>query len=408
MSLITGLDIGSTKVCAIIGEAEPDGSAIIVGFGVAPCRGLKRGVVVDMDETVPAIKSAVNRAQQMSGRTIESVYVGVTGEHIVSQNSTGIVAVPPSSTREITTADVDRVLEHSRLIVLPPDREIIHAIPRGFSIDGQNGIHHPVGMSGSRLEVETHIVTGRITFLQNIERCVQRAGLTVDETVLEPLASSASVLTDIEKEIGVALVDIGGGTTDVAVFTEGAIASSAIVPVGGQYVTLDINKLLRTTPEEAERLKIEYGCAMTADVGDDEVFNVSQIGSTSPRPLPKRVLAEIIEPRMTELFQMVRQHMERAGVYGLLPAGVVLTGGGSRLTGTVALAEKILGSVPVRIGVPVNVGGLRDTVEDPTYSTAVGLLVYGAKARAQRQLVKHGSIIVRLREGVSKLVGMRR
>jgi cell division protein FtsA len=333
----------------------------------------------------------------------------VTGEHIASLNSKGITAITPTASREITLEDVERVVENSRVIVLPPDREIIHAIPRGFIIDGQNGIKHPAGMSGSRLEVETHIVTGAITFLQNIERCVQRAGLAVEETVLEPLAASKAVLSSDDKEIGVALADIGGGTTDVVIFTEGAISYSGIVPIGGQYVTSDINKGLRTTLEEAERLKIEYGSAWLKLIDENEMVSVNQIGSATPRNLPRRVLAEIIEPRMEELLKMVRQHLQKSGSYGLLPAGLVLTGGGSRLRGTVELAQEIIGAMPVRIGVPRNAGGLSDTVANPAYATAVGLVCYGAREGGDRRKTSFDAFLPRLGKRVMQLLsGLRK
>lgn len=376
---IAGLDIGTTKTCCVVADVDLDKGAVdIIGVGLTPSDGVRRGVVVDLDATTEAIRSAVDKAQRMAGDVaIRSVVVGVTGEHISSLNSRGVIAITTPD-REVTEADIDRVVEASKVIVLPPEREIIHAIPRGFLVDGQDGIKDPVGMSGSRLEVETHIVTGSSTFLDNVVKCIQRAGLSIEMTVLEPIATSESAVMPAEKDLGVALIDIGGGTTDVAVFTNGQIYYTAVLPVGGNYVTKDIAVGLRAAQEEAEKVKIDHGCAMVDLVESDEVFEIMSLGATEPRELPREFLARIIEPRMQEIFQMVREQVIRSGYLEMLPAGAVLTGGGAQLPGTLELAEKMLG-MPVRLGLPRNVGGLQDTVQSPVYTTAVGLILYAAK-----------------------------
>lgn len=376
---IAGLDIGTTKTCCVVADVDLDKGAVdIIGVGLTPSDGVRRGVVVDLDATTEAIRSAVDKAQRMAGDVaIRSVVVGVTGEHISSINSRGVIAITTPD-REVTEADIDRVVEASKVIVLPPEREIIHAIPRGFLVDGQDGIKDPVGMSGSRLEVETHIVTGSSTFLDNVVKCIQRAGLSIEMTVLEPIATSESAVMPAEKDLGVALIDIGGGTTDVAVFTNGQIYYTAVLPVGGNYVTKDIAVGLRAAQEEAEKVKIDHGCVMVDLVESDEVFEIMSLGATEPRELPREFLARIIEPRMQEIFQMVREQVIRSGYLEMLPAGAVLTGGGAQLPGTLELAEKMLG-MPVRLGLPRNVGGLQDTVQSPVYTTAVGLILYAAK-----------------------------
>lgn len=376
---IAGLDIGTTKTCCVLTEADLDtGSVDIIGVGLTPSSGLRRGVVVDLDETTEGIREAVDRAQRMVGNVvIRSVVVGVTGEHISSLNSRGVVAIT-SPSREIQASDVERVVDASKVIVLPPEREIIHAIPRGFAVDGQDGIKDPVGMAGGRLEVETHIVTGSSTFLENVVRCVQRANLSVELTVLEPIAASESAVIPAEKELGVALVDIGGGTTDVAVFTNGEIYYTAVLPVGGNHVTNDIAIGLRTSQEEAEAGKIKYGCATVDMVSEDETFEITSLGADEARELPREILARIIEPRMQEILQMVRAELMKSGYLDLLPAGAVLTGGGALMPGVLDLAEKILG-MPVRLGLPRNVGRLGDEVRSPIYTTAVGLALYAAR-----------------------------
>jgi cell division protein FtsA len=379
--ILAGLDIGTTKVCAAIGELHEDGRVDVVGANSTACLGVRKGVVVDMDSTVQAIRDAVDKAQRMYGYDIRTVIVGVTGEHISSLNSRGIVAITHPS-REITREDVERVIDESRVIVLPPDREIIHAIPRGFSVDGQDGVKDPVGMSGARLEVETHIVTGATTFLQNITKCVARAGLEIEEIVLAQIATAEAVVFSAERDMGVALIDIGGGSTDIGIFVGGEIFYSSIVPVGGSHVTFDIGALLRASLEESERIKTSYGSAMMNLVDEDDSFDILRLGAESPSVLPRReVLVKLIEPRMEEIFQMVRQEIIKSGYMDMLPAGVVLSGGGSQMPGTADLAEKVLG-MPVRIGSPQGIGGLVDAVNSPVCATAVGLMKYAARQEA--------------------------
>lgn len=374
-------------------DADLDTGAVdIIGVGLTPTEGLRRGVVVDLDATTEAIRGAVDKAQRMAGAiAIRSVVGGVTGEHVSSLNSRGVIAIT-SADREISPHDVDRVVEASKVIVLPPEREIIHAIPRGFVVDGQDGIHDPVGMSGSRLEVETHIVTGSTAFLENVQKCIQRAGFAIDSTVLEPIATSESAVMSAEKDLGVALVDIGGGTTDVAVFVGGEIFYTAVLPVGGASVTRDIAVGLRADQAEAERVKIEHGCATADLVQEEEAFDVTSLGAESPRELPRAILARIIEPRMQEIFQMVREQLVRSGYFELLPAGVVLTGGGALMPGAVELAGRTLG-MPVRLGLPRNVGGLNDTVQNPIYATAVGLVLYAARHHADLREQEKGATL---------------
>lgn len=380
--IVVGLDIGTTKVCTLIAEvgADAPGRVDVLGVGLAPSTGMRRGVVVDIEHTVRAIQESVDKAQRMAGADVHSVIVGITGEHIASLNSRGVIAITHAD-REVTQEDMDRVLENSRVIVLPPDREIIHAIPRGFSLDGQSGIHSPVGMSGTRLEVETHIVTGATSFLRNVAACVERAGLHVEDTVLEPIATGEAVLMSAEKDLGVVLVDIGGGTSDIAIFRGGDIAYSAVVPVGGNYVTRDISAGLRTTLEEAERIKLAHGLAQARNASEETLFAFTHLGASEMSEESVKVLAEIIEPRVTELFQMVRKEINRSNYDGHLPAGLVLSGGGAMLTGLPALASEIV-DLPVRIGFPSGAGGLSESVSAPSFATAVGLVQWGARAHA--------------------------
>ncbi|MDH7602004.1 MAG: cell division protein FtsA [Armatimonadota bacterium] len=382
---IAGLDIGTTKTCCVLAEVDTETRAIdIIGVGLTPSEGLKKGVVVDLDATTESIRAAVEKTQRMAGSvTIKSAVVSVTGEHISSLNSRGVVAIT-NPDREIRLADVERVIEASKVIVLPPEREIIHAIPRGFVVDGQDGISDPVGMSATRLEVETHIVTGSTVFLDNIVKCVHRAGLVVDGTVLESIAASEAVVLDSEKQLGVALVDIGGGTTDIAVFAGGEVYYTSVIPVGGNHVTNDIAVGLRTSREEAERIKIAFGAAEMDLVGPEDTFEVTPLGADSPMELPREVLVKITEPRMQEILHMVRMEISKSGQLDMLPAGIVLTGGSSLMPGTVELAKKTL-NPSVRIGVPRDVGALSDTVASPIYSAAVGLIKYAAKEQTGLQ-----------------------
>jgi cell division protein FtsA len=375
--IITGLDIGTTRICALVAETSSDAEIRIIGVGVCPSLGMRKGVVVDIEATTRAIEDAVSKATQQIDREIHSVYVGVTGEHIASLNSSARIAVTRPD-REITQADVDRVVEASRVIVLPPDRQILHAIPRSYTIDGQNGIRQPVGMSGARLEVQTHIVHGASTFLQNVEKCVAQAGLDVADEVLEPLAAAEAVLLPAEKELGVCLVDIGGGTTDLAVFMNGEIHYSAVIPVAGDHVTNDIAFGLSVSRDEAESIKIEHGSAAFDLVDDSEVISVRQIGREDARRMRRRALAQIIEPRVQEIFQLVRDELMKADCAHLIPAGMVICGGGSQLQGCLETAHRATG-LSVRVGTPQGISGPAGALDQPMYATAVGLVLYGAQ-----------------------------
>lgn len=374
---VVGLDIGTTKVCAIIGEVGDDGIIDIIGVGQSPSDGLRKGVVVNLESTVKSITKAVEEAELMSGVEVSSCYVGIAGGHIKGINSRGVIAVSRQD-REITQADVDRVVDAARAVSIPMDREVIHVLPQEFIVDEQDGIKDPVGMSGVRLEAEVHIVTGAVTSAQNIVRSVNRAGFEVNDIVLEPLASSFAVLTEDEKELGVVLVDIGGGTTDLALFVEGAIWQTEVLAIGGGNVTRDISVGLRTPIHEAEQIKIKYGCALTDLVKDEEEIEVPSVGGRRAKPLPRKVLTEIIQPRMEEIFLLLSREIKKTGYEDLVAGGVVLTGGASALPGVQELAERIL-DLPVRIGAPKGISGLVDVVNSPVFSTGVGLIFYGAK-----------------------------
>ncbi|MCL5773649.1 MAG: cell division protein FtsA, partial [Firmicutes bacterium] len=354
--IIVGLDVGTTKICCIIAEVDRDRNVEIVGKGLAPAKGLRKGVVVDIDETVKSIEAAVSEAERMAGFNINSVCVGVTGEHISSINSKGVIAVSGGN-REIIENDVKRVIDAARVVGIPSDREVLHVIPRGFTIDGQNGIRNPVGMAGMRLEVDTHIVTGIITFIQNINKCVQKAGLEVEASgiVLEPVAASLAVLNSEEKELGAVLLDIGGGTTDLAMFRNGSIWHTAVIPVGGNHISYDIAVALRIPLTEAERIKIETGNAITDSFEDEtiEVLSLSQLDSIQ---VSTRNVSEIIEARMTEILELAAKEIRKASGNGAYIAGVTLTGGTSLLKGAPKLAEKVL-QLPVRVGQPGNIKG---------------------------------------------------
>ncbi|HEX8551916.1 MAG TPA: cell division protein FtsA [Abditibacteriaceae bacterium] len=374
--VVVGLDIGTTKVCTVVGHGDEQGRITIAGVGLAPSRGLKKGVVVDVDDTVSAIRDSVERARHMAGIDIKSVVAGVTGVHIQSSNRRGTVTIAgPSGV--VTEDDVERVM-HAAAMDVPRDREIIHSLPRDFAVDGHSGVRRPVGMCGQRLEVESHIVTGSAGFLQNIVQCVERAGLVVDSLVLEPIATSEAVATADERELGVALIDIGGGTSDIAVFLDGSIAFSVAIPVGGNHVTRDISIGLRTPFEIAERLKVERGVASPQLIGHGEALEVVSAGSGERQRLPRAILGEIIEARMTELFQMSRQAIERAGVNNRLAGGVILTGGGSLLPGAAELAQQIF-DLPVRLGKPIGLTGWSDKVDTPQFATGVGLLRFAMR-----------------------------
>jgi cell division protein FtsA len=380
---VTGLDIGTTKVCAIVGEVDEDAEVHIIGAGTAPSLGLRRGVVVDLDSTAKAVQQAVEHAERMAGVHSTSALVGVSGEHITSADSRGVVAVARGD-HEIGDADVARVIDAARMAALPSsDREIIHMLPRDFVVDGQDGVKRPVGMYGARLEVEAHIVTGVATQLANVARAVQKAGLEIDEMVLEPLASAEAVLTQSERDLGAVVADIGGGTTSLAIFANGGLCHVAILPVAGAHLTNDIAVGMRTPMTEAEKLKIRWGAATPGAVSETEMIEVFNVGGRQPRVLPRRVLVEFIEPRLDEIFSLIQEQIRRSGYTHRVPAGMVLTGGSSVLEGLVEYAEARLG-LPVRLGAPDQVAGLVEAVRSPAYSTGVGLALYGGRARGKR------------------------
>ena len=369
--IVVGLDIGTTKICAIVAEVTEEGAVNVVGVGSSPSRGLRKGVVVNIESTVESIKKAVEEAELMAAVQINSVYTGIAGSHIAGENSRGVVALKK---QEVTRLDVQRAVETARSVaVLPSDRRILHVLPREFMVDDQDGIREPLGMSGSRLEVDVHIITGAVTSAQNIIKSVNRAGLDVVDMVLQPLASSEAVLTPEERELGVAMVDLGGGTTDLAIFAEGSIRHTAVLPIGGQHLTTDLAIGLRTPQAEAERLKIRKGVALVELVKDDDMVEVPGVGDRPARTLCRKLLAEIIEPRVEEMFDLVRREIMRTGYEGILAAGVVITGGTSMLEGILEAAERVL-DLPVRRGIPNGVGGLRDIVSNPMYATGVGLI----------------------------------
>ncbi|OFZ18788.1 MAG: cell division protein FtsA [Bdellovibrionales bacterium GWB1_55_8] len=375
---VVGLDIGTTKICCIVGEVSEGGPQPvidIVGIGTAPSSGLRKGVVINIDSTVESITKAVEEAELMAGMEISTVYTGIAGGHIKSFNSTGIVAVKD---KEITESDVQRVIDAAKAVAIPLDREVIHIIPQEYMINGQDGIRDPIGMSGLRLESKVHIVTGAVSSAQNIIKCANKAGLNVAEICLEPIASSEAVLSQDEKELGVALVDIGGGTSDIAIFKDGAIVYTGVLAIGGNHVTNDIAVGLRTPQNEAEKVKIRHGCAMSSMVKPDETIEVPGVGGRKPRVVSRRLLTDIIEPRVEEMFSLIQREIQKSGYMDVLSGGIVITGGATLLEGMPELAEFIF-EMPVKRGVPQNIGGLRDVVNSPKFATAVGLLKYGAR-----------------------------
>ena len=380
-NLIVGLDIGTSKVVAIVAELGPDGRLEVIGMGSHESKGLKKGVVVNIEATVNAIQRALEEAELMADCKIQRVYTGIAGSHIRSFNSTGMV---PIRDREVTPMDVDRVIETARAMPIPTDQQVLHILTQEFIIDGQDGVREPLGMSGVRLEVKVHIVTGAVSAAQNIVKCVRRCGLEVSDLILQPLASSLAVLTEDEKELGVCLVDIGGGTTDVAIFREGAIRHTAVIPIAGDQITNDIAMALRTPTQEAEELKLRHGCSLRQLAEADETIEVPGVGDRPPRELSRQTLAEVIEPRVEELYSLVQKVLRESGYEELLSSGIVLTGGSSVMQGMVELGEEIF-HMPVRLGVPRYAGGLSDVIRRPRYSTAVGLLLDG-KARSERGL----------------------
>jgi cell division protein FtsA len=376
-NVIAGLDVGTTKICAIMGEINQDQMVDIIGLGTSPSRGLRRGVVVNIDHTVSSIRKAVSDAELMAGCQAETVYAGISGGHIKGINSHGVIAI---KNREVTAVDIDRVIDAARAVAIPTDREVIHILPQEFMVDDQEGIKEPIGMAGVRLEARVHIVTGAVSAAQNIVRCTHRSGLRVQDLVLQQIAAAEAVLSPDEKELGVALVDVGGGTTDVAVFVEGAIRHTAVISVGGDQLTNDVAVGLRTPLAEAERIKKKFGCALGSMVNGEETISVPGVGGRGPRVLSRSVLADIVEPRLEEIFGLARRELEKYNLLSGIASGVVLTGGTVAIEGSCELAEQIF-DVPVRLGYPMGISGLVDVVNSPLYATGVGLVLWGARNR---------------------------
>ncbi len=371
--MIVGLDIGTSKIVAIVAEINDDNELEIIGVGSHPSRGLKKGVVVNIESTVQSIQRAVEEAELMAGCQIHSVYAGIAGSHVKSMNSHGIVAIKDG---EVQDTDVERVIDAARALAIPADQKVLHVLPQEFIIDQQEGIREPIGMSGVRMEAKVHLVTGAVSAAQNIVKCIERCGLQADDIILEQLASSYSVLTEDEKELGICLIDIGGGTTDIAVFSEGAIKHTAVIPIAGDQVTNDIAIAMRTPTQYAEEIKIKYACALRQLTNPDEVIEVPSVGDRAPRRLARQTLAEVVEPRYEELLSLVQAELRRSGYENLIAAGIVLTGGSSKMEGVIELAEEVF-HMPVRLGVPQYVSGLIDVVRNPIHATGVGLLLFG-------------------------------
>jgi len=379
---IVGLDIGTTKVCVTVAEPNENGSLDIVGFGTCPSKGLRKGVVINLDATIDSIKSAVEEAELMAGVSVEKAFVGIAGGHVRGFNSRGVVAISGKD-HEVTRADIARVLNAARAVSIPPDREIFHVLPQEFIVDDQEGIGDPVGMTGTRLEANVYVVTGSISAVQNIVNCVNRAGIEVEDTVLEQLAASEATLTADEKEMGVAIIDVGGGTTDLALLERGAIRHISILPTGGDHFTNDIAVGLRTPVPEAERIKKKYGCAVPSLVGEEDTIEVPSVGGRKSRVLSRQILCEIIQPRAEEIFSLINEEIVRTGFDKSINAGAVLTGGGSIMEGIPEIAEDVL-DMPVRRAAPINVGGLSDGVNSPLFATPVGLILFGHRHRTRR------------------------
>ncbi|MDF1591291.1 MAG: cell division protein FtsA [Desulfobacterales bacterium] len=379
-NIIVGLDIGTTKICAVVGEISGK-DLNIIGIGTHPSIGLRKGVVVNIESTVDSIKKAVEEAELMAGCEISSVYAGIAGGHITGFNSRGIVAIKGP---EITQNDVDRVIDAARAVAIPMDREVIHVLPQEYIVDDQTGIQNPIGMSGVRLEAKIHIVTGAVTSAHNIVKCANRAGLDVCDIVLESLASGEAVLTDEEKELGVALLDLGGGTTDLAIFSEKNIKHTFVLALGGNNLTNDIAIGLRAPIAEAEKIKIKYGSCLAQNISSDESIEIPGMGGRKPRKLPRQILGEILEPRMEEIFTLIKREIYRAGMENVIASGLVVTGGSALLQDVSEVAESIL-NLPTRLGQPVGITGLVDVVNNPMYATGVGLVLYGAKNQSPKK-----------------------
>ena len=398
---IVGLDIGTSKVACVVVEVRESRPAHVVGYGEAPSRGIRKGVVVNLDSTVEAIRSAVEQAELMAQVSVDSVIVGIAGAHVRSFNSRGVVSVTGKA-RAVTREDVTRVLAAARAVSIPPDREVVHVLPQEFVVDGQGGIHTPpAGMVGTKLEANVHIVTASSMAIQNIVTCANRAGIEVRETVLEQLAASEAVLSNDERDLGVALIDVGGGTVDYAIFERGSILHTSSLPVGGGHFSNDLAVGLRTPVEEAERLKLRHGVALSSMVRDDEEIEVPTVGGRRPRSLSRRILAEILQPRAEEVFQLVSEEITRAGYDRVLNAGIVLTGGAALLPGMAEAAERLF-EVPVRLGVPQGLAGLVEPAPGPEHATVLGLALYGVNHPVARTPVFPVSVgpIVRWRESV--------
>jgi cell division protein FtsA len=390
---IVGIDVGSSKVCTLVGEVDGRGDIRVIGVGLVPSRGIRKGVVINVSEAMAAIAASIEQAERMSGYKIERAYVGLSGTHVSSLNSRGVVGI---SRREsgITVEDVDRALDAAHAIAVPHNQEVVHVIPRGYVVDGQSGVRDPVGMHGFRLEVEAHIVTGSSTAIQNLMKCVEGAGVEVDEMVLASIAAGDAVLTETEREMGVALADIGAGTTDIAIFIEGTVWHTVTLGMGGEYVTGDIAIGLRLPPTVAEEVKVQHGHALAAQVSPEERFTVSAFGGETPQVVPRWKLAEIVEARAEEILSMVQQEIKRSGYDGLLPAGVVLCGGTAQLSGIQELGRDIL-SLPVRVGVPQELHGLVDKVSNPSQAVGAGLMGWGLTVDTRPQFRKPGPTVGR-------------
>ena len=403
-NIIVGLDVGTTKICAVVGEVE--GNKInIIGIGTHPSIGLRKGVVVNIESTVESIQKAVEEAELMAGCEISSVYAGIAGGHITGFNSRGIVAIKGP---EVTKNDVERVIDAARAVAIPMDREVIHVIPQEFIIDDQGGIQNPVGMSGIRLEAKIHIVTGAVTSAHNIVKCANRSGLDVCDIVLEPLASGEAVLTNEEKDLGAALLDLGGGTSDLAIFFGKNIKHTFVLSLGGNNLTNDISIGLRASQAEAEKIKIKYGTCVTQNISSEETIEVPGMGGRKPRKLPRQILGEILEPRVEEIFTLIKREIFRAGMDNFMTSGVVLTGGSSLLHGITDIAESIF-DVPSRLGKPMGISGLIDVVNNPMYATGVGLVLYGARNQPEKKFRIRDSnifhrIIVRMKRWFKEVI----
>jgi cell division protein FtsA len=382
--VLVGLDIGTSKIACVVAESSPDGKVDVIGIGTHPSRGLRKGVVVNIESTVESIRLAVEEAELMSGVDIQSVFTGIAGSHIRGYNSHGVVA---SKSSEVMREDVERVIDAAKAMNIPADQKILHILPQEYIIDNQDGIREPIGMSGVRLEAKVHIVTGAVSSAQNIVKCCNRCDLDVSDMVLEQIASSEAVLMQDEKDIGVVLVDMGGGTTDIAVFLNGAIRHTAVIPIGGDHLTNDLVIGLRTSAREADQLKRKYGACVTSLVSPEDQIEIPSVGGRAPRPMPRQVMAQILEPRVEEIFEMIKNELQRSGYQELVAAGIVLTGGSALLDGMIELAEDIF-DMPVRLGRPQGIGGLADVVSSPMYATGVGLILYGQRYRQSLQSTK--------------------